>query len=111
MPSKYEILEFLRIKGGKSISSELYKVFGNGGSVRTTINELVSQGFIKKRKVKVPTKNGKYRELIEIELNPKAYNMLKKYNVESFYDLPFAKAREEWFKEVFGRGFIRFDKV
>ncbi len=107
MASKWEILEYLRIRGGWCYMSELYKIFGNG-FVSRDVNLLASEGFVKVQKVYKP---GTRILVNKIELTKTAYNLLKRNNVESFYDLPAAKLKEKWLMEVRGRTFKRFDNV
>jgi len=108
MTSIYEVLELLRLNGGEMFLSELRKL---GSDVFVIIKRLETVGWVRKEPVIVTSPQGKPRIRYKVKLTETAWNMLKKFNVESFYDLPFARAREQWLIEKRGRTFRRFDQI
>ncbi len=109
MVSKYEVLEYLRIKGGACLLSELCRVLGPNTITRVHI--LKETGLVDTKYVDVLSKRGKKVKRVLVKLTKTAYNILREHNVESFYDLPMAKAREQWLMQTMGRSFKRFDKI
>ena len=110
MVSKYEILEFLRKRGGKVKLLDLLEILGLiTGTSKTayqTIKILWQQRYIKKywRIVKpsgnlllppkviwVEVKGKKPRREQWIELTDYAYETLRRHKVKSFFELPMAK--------------------
>lgn len=109
MASKWEVLEYLRRRGGyhqvKEVKDYIEGKGGNSG-VRLVIKRLTEKGVVNKyfRKVKrssemdVPDKvmykktdKGRGSKQVYIKLSEDAYNILDYYDVDSFYDIPGAK--------------------
>ena len=108
MPSIWEILEFIRVLGGETVTAQLRRKFGP--SYSKPLIRLKLWGYVELIPVKKNPNASRPRTYI-VRLTENAYKLLEKYGVESFYDLPFVKAREMWFMEMFGRRFARFDQI
>ena len=128
--SRYEVLEFLRVHGGVAALKDISKEFGDG--VRKKVWFMLRRGDIKrfvyvieetpvgtikkkvyigensiedKRRLKEEYPNARISN-VYVELSDYAKYILKKFNVKSYYDIPFAKLAE---KLLMKRKFKRFD--
>ena len=134
MATKFEILEFLRISPHpvqrKVIIEELSARTGlRGAGIPDILKRLHRRGYLRKlwRKVEVskipgvedriiytPVTKKRYRTPVYYELSEKALNLLKKHNVNSFYDIPTAKRYEQKMlsrgNPKWARGFVRFEE-
>ena len=114
MVSKFEVLEYIRVHGIASLK-ELRQLFGS--QVHFVVMKLQIFGLVKKftlrrvkigndyyvKKVYLSRRERKYPTYFE--LTPLAYEYLRKFGVNSFYDLPYAKIIE---KERIKRPFVKF---
>ena len=112
MTSWWEVLELLRRNGGEMPLNEITRTLG-GHDIWKAIQILEKMGYVEK--IPLTPEERKKRGIkfarYLVRLKDAAYQLLKRYNVESFYDLPFAKEREKKLMKYRGRTFKRFDEL